>query len=56
MAGRTAKVDEAAFSEEDDVTAVLHEVAVDLGLDVLDALGVFFHPGDVNFDVKMSDI
>jgi len=40
VTGSTAQVDETAFSEKDDVTAVLHQVAVDLRLDVLDRLGV----------------
>ena len=56
VAGRAAQVDEAAFREQDDVPSVLHQVAVDLGLDVLDRLGVGFEPGDVDFDVEVSDV
>lgn len=33
-----------------------HEVAVYLGLDVLDGFAVGFHPGDVDFDVEMADV
>ena len=56
MASCTAQVDETAFCEQDDVVAVLHEVAIHLGLDVLDALGVLLQPCDVDFDVEMSDV
>jgi len=56
VARGAAEVDEAAFGEEDDVTAGGHEVAVDLGFDVGDGFAVFFDPGDVDFDVEMADI
>lgn len=56
VAGCAAEVDETAFGEEDDVAAVFHEVAVDLGLDVLDRFGVGFHPSDVDFDVEVTDV
>ena len=36
VAGCAAEVDEATFGKEDDVPAIGHEVAVDLGFDVLD--------------------
>src|ERR1700723_3030466 len=42
MAGRTAKIDETTFREEDNVVAVGEEIAVDLGFDINDALGVLF--------------
>lgn len=56
VAGGTAKVDEAALSEEDDVAAVLHEEAVDLGLDVLDGRGVGLQPRDVNLDIEVTNV
>lgn len=56
MARGTPKIDETPFGKENDVTAVLHEVAVYLGLDVLDGLAVVLHPGDVDLDVEMADV
>lgn len=56
VASGTAKVDETALGEEDDVTAVGHEVAVNLGLDVLVLLGVGLEPSDVNLDVKVTNV
>lgn len=56
VASGASKVDETALSEEDDVTAVLHQEAVDLGLDVLDGLGVGLQPGNVNLDVEVANI
>lgn len=56
MARSTSKVDKTAFGEENNVAAAVHEVTVNLGLDVLDGLGVLLQPGDVDFDVEMSNI
>ena len=56
MAGSTTKVDKAALGKEDDVAAVVHEVAVDLGLDVLDRFRIGFQPGYVDLNVKVSNI
>jgi hypothetical protein len=56
VASGTAKVDKAALSEEDDVTARGHLEAVDLGLDVLDALGVGLEPGNVDLNVEVADV
>ena len=56
MACCTAEIDETTFSEENDVTTIVHEVAVYLGLDVLYGLAVLLQPGDVNFDIKMADV
>jgi hypothetical protein len=56
VAGGTAEVDETALGEEDDVAAVLEEEAVNLGLDVLDALGVGLEPGDINLDVEVANV
>lgn len=56
MTSSTPKVDKAAFGEEDDMAAAVHEVAVDLGLDVLDRFGVALQPSNVNLDVEMSNV
>lgn len=56
MAGGTAKVDQSALSQQDDVSAAGHEVAVYLGLDVLDALGVLLEPGNVNLDIEVTNV
>lgn len=56
VAGGTSQVDETALGEEDDVAAGRHEVAVDLGLDVGDRLGVLLEPGNVDFDVEVTDV
>src|ERR1700742_1311308 len=48
MASGASQVDETTLGEEDNVTAVLHQESVDLGLDVLNALGILLQPGDVN--------
>ena len=56
VASSTAKVDQTTLSQEDDVTAVGHLVTVNLGLDVLDRLGVGLEPGNVDLDVKVTDV
>ena len=55
VAGGTAKVDKTTLGEEDDVLAV-ELVAVNLGLDVLDGLGVGLQPGHVNLNVEVTDV
>lgn len=55
VAGSTAKVDQTALGEQDDVLAV-QQVAVDLGLDVLDRLGVGLEPGNVDLDVEVTNV
>ena len=52
----TAKVDKTTLSQEDDVAARRHEEAVDLGLDVLDRLGVLLQPSDVNLNVEVTNV
>jgi len=52
----TTKVDETTLGEEDDVAAVWHEEAVDLWLDVLAGLGVLLQPGNVNLNVKVTNV
>lgn len=56
MTGSASEIDKAALGKEYDMTAIVHEEAVDLGLDVLDRFGICFQPGNVDLDVKMSDI
>jgi hypothetical protein len=56
VTGSTAEVDKTTLSEEDDVAAVGHQVAVNLGLDVLDGLGVGLEPGNVDFDIEVTDV
>lgn len=56
VAGGTAKVDQTTLSQKDDVAAVGHQVTVNLGLDVLDALGVGLEPRNVDFNVKVTDV
>ena len=56
VASGTSQVDEAALGEEDDVAAALHGVAVDLGLDVLDRLGIGLEPCNIDFNVEVTNI
>lgn len=56
VTGGTPQVNEATLGKENDVTAVLHEVSVDLGLDVLNASSVCLQPGNVNFDIEVTNI
>ena len=56
MASGTAEVDETTLGEEDDVSAAGHLEAVDLGLDVLDSLGVLLEPRNVNLNVEVTDV
>lgn len=51
----TAKVDQTALGEQDDVLAV-QQIAVDLGLDVLDGLSVGLEPGNVDLNVKVTNV
>lgn len=56
VAGGTSQVDETALGKEDDVAAALHEEAVNLGLDVLDAGSVGLQPGNVNLDIEVTNV
>lgn len=56
MAGSTAKVDKTTFGQKDNMVAVLHLEAVDLGLDVDTLDGVSLEPGNVNFNVKVTNV
>lgn len=56
VASGAAKVDKATLSKEDDVAAVLHEEAVNLGLDVLDGSSVGLEPRDVDLDIEVTNV
>jgi hypothetical protein len=56
VTGGTSQVDETSLGKEDDVAAAGHEVAVDLGLDVGDGLGVLLEPRNVDFDIEVTDV
>lgn len=56
VASGTAEVDETALGEENDMTAALHEEAVNLRLDVLNAGSVGLEPGDVNLNVEVTNV
>ena len=38
------------------MAAVLHKVAVDLGLDVRNTLCIGFQPSNVDFDIEVADV
>ena len=52
----TSEVNQTTLSQQDDVTAVRHEVTVNLGLDVLDGLGVGLEPGNVDLNVEVTNV
>lgn len=56
MARGTPQVDKTALSKENDAAAVLHVVAVDLGLDGNNLLGVGLEPSDVDLTVKVTNV
>lgn len=56
VSGGTSQVDETSLGEEDDVAAALHEVSVDLGLDVLDAGSVGLQPGNIDLDIEVTNV
>lgn len=56
VASSTAKVDQTALSQEDDVAAVGHGESVDLGLDVLDRLGVGLEPSNIDLNVEVANV
>jgi hypothetical protein len=56
MASSTTKVDQTAFSQENDMTAILHEEAVDLWFNILYALGILLQPSYVNLNVEMANV
>lgn len=52
----TSQVDETTLGKQDDVAAVLHEEAVDLGLDGNAAGRVSLEPGNVDLAVKVANV
>jgi hypothetical protein len=56
VASGASQVDETTLGKEDDVASVLHQVAVNLGLDAGDRLGVLLEPGNVDFDIEVTDV
>jgi hypothetical protein len=56
VAGGAAQVDQTTLGEQDDVAAIGHQITVNLGLDNLDRLGVGLEPGNIDFDVKVTNV
>lgn len=56
VASGTAQVDETSLGQKDDVSAAGHQVPVNLGLDVLDALGVLLQPSDIDLNVEVANV
>lgn len=56
VASRAAEIDKAALGQQDDVAAVLQQVAVNLGLDVLHRLSVRLEPCDINLNVEVANV
>jgi hypothetical protein len=52
----TSQVNKTTLSKKDDVTAVLHQITVNLGLDILNALGILLQPGNIDLDVEVADV
>jgi hypothetical protein len=56
VSGSTSQVDETALGKQDDVAAILHQEAVDLGLDGSAADSVGLEPGNVNLAVEVTNV
>ncbi len=56
MTSSTSQVHETPLSKKDNVATILHEETVDLGLDVLNALGVLLQPSNVNLDIEVTNV
>jgi hypothetical protein len=56
VASCASQVDETAVCKENDVVSVWHQETVDLWLDVGDGLGVLLQPGNVNLNVKVTNV
>jgi hypothetical protein len=56
VSGSTSQVDETALGKQDDVAAILHQEAVDLGLDGSAAGSVGLEPGNVNLAVEVTNV
>lgn len=51
-----AKIDKSSISEKDDVSAIRHRVSVNLRFDVAVLLGVGLEPGDIDFNVEVTNV
>jgi hypothetical protein len=49
------QVNETALGEEDDVATIWHGETVDLRLDVGDGNSIGLEPGDIDFNVEVTD-
>lgn len=56
MASGTPQVDKTTLSQENYAATVLHVVAVNLGLNGNNLLGVGLEPSDVNLAVKVTNV
>lgn len=56
VTGGTSQVDETTLGKQDDVAAVLHEEAVDLGLDGNNAGSVGLEPSNVDLTVEVTNV
>lgn len=56
VSGGTSQVDQSTLGQQDHMTARLHQVTVDLWLDVDNVLSVGLQPGNVDFDVKVANV
>lgn len=52
----TTQVDQSTLSQQDDVTAVLHQESVDLWLDVDNGLSVGLQPSNVDLNVEVTNV
>lgn len=56
MTSGASQVDKTTLSQKNDAAAGRHVVAVDLGLDGDDLLGVGLEPGNVDFTVEVTNV
>lgn len=49
------QIDETTLSQEDDVATTGHGIAIHLGLDIGDSLSIGLQPGNIYFDIKMTN-
>jgi hypothetical protein len=56
VASSTTKVDKTTLSKENDVVTVLHGETINLGLDVLNRSGVGLEPGDIDFNIEVTNV
>src|SRR5277367_2486320 len=56
MTSSTTKIDEATLREENDMVSVGEKESIHLRFNVDDALGRLLEPGNIDFNIKMTDI